>query len=793
MAKLFFGFVLLLACSLTLVSCSSLANPDATAEIFSVELDLEHEFFVSYEAGMVPRIFWAVRNVDSSISHYEVALGTSAGGTDTVGWEDVGNAFSHDFGRAGEAFKANLRTNLGYYASVRAAHWDGGYSEAVSAGPFQVPVSVAPAIAVPPPTDPTPNALPMPTPTPAPVRETTPSDAPMPAPTRRPTPMPTPTPAPIVLSMTLAGDPTPTSAPTATWNAGDSSTGVSRYEVALGTSMGGTEVLPWKNVGPDTSYRIRDGVDGVQVALDAKQDYYLSLRAVNDDGIVIAVANSRAWFLDVPYAFNIEGFSSVTQDAPNSFWGIRHPDSRYSHWDDSFEAYVVGSAAIDLYGALAEKFITGSSQVKILQTESGLPRLEGVTRLGAGESNSSHADAVASMLYDCEVSDTRQSYYRGCQTNPRKYAMTSAELGKRLNDFLLTAQTAHDFENAIFGEMQAPQVWSMAHAHPTSVDREGPYEQDEVAGLRLGDWIFARFNILAISPQPGSYGGNENPTLSGNYYNSIVVGRKSFNYTYPAQSSIDNTVGPHSKPDIVVAASNLAEASSWSVPTLAAAGSAFLGLANADPLLNGATQMQTMKAIILAGAGKNHLCPEATVEADGFCNGLPAPSEQWRWSNSESAPLDPTYGVGLFNYRNSFDILRAGRSIGWAESKAVGWDSQELADGSGINYTFAVGQPNDAFSLALTWNRDISVDSEGNLSAHLADFMVELRDGSGRIVGRSDDLGNNIEHIYVPGGLSVGQAYTISVTLKSSDVPVRYGLAWQVKDSALQNNLWVGE
>lgn len=109
MAKLFFGFVLLLACSLTLVSCSSLANPDATAEIFSVELDLEHKFFVSYEAGMVPRIFWAVRNVDSSISHYEVALGTSAGGTDTVGWEDVGNAFSHDFGRTGEAGQSRLK------------------------------------------------------------------------------------------------------------------------------------------------------------------------------------------------------------------------------------------------------------------------------------------------------------------------------------------------------------------------------------------------------------------------------------------------------------------------------------------------------------------------------------------------------------------------------------------------------------------------------------------------------------------------------------------------------------
>ena len=654
---------------------------------------------------------------------------------------------------------------------------------------------------VPPPSEPFPSPTarpraaptlePTPTPTPEATSEPTPrpTSEPIPAPTSPSTPTVLPTPMSISLSIVMANDQSSTSSPTAAWTAGDQSR-TAYYEVALGTSMGAADVLDWRNIGRVTSYRAQDSLNGVSLALDSNQDYYLSLRAIDNDGHVIGAASSQAWFIHAPYTFDIGRYTSVTQDATDSLWGIRHPDPRYSQWDENFEAYVSGSGALGLYVALGERVLTGSSRVNILQTESDFPKLESVIRLGDGEANSDHADAVASMLYDCEVFETRQSYYRGCQTNPQKYAMASLELGNRLNDFLLTTQNVHDFESAIFGEMQAPQVWSMAHAHPTSVDREGPFEQDQIASLRLGDWIFARFNILAISPQPGSYAENENPTLSGNYYNSIVVGKKSFNYTYPAQSSIDNVNSPRYKPDIVVAASNLAEASSWSVPTMAAAVSAFLGLAEDEPSLSGAAHMQSMKAIILAGAGKDHLCPESMIEVEGYCNGLPSPSEQWQWSNSESSPLDPTYGVGLFNYRNSFDILTAGRSVGGTESKDVGWDTQELAGGQRTDYTFTVSEAHDAFSLALTWNRDIAVEADGTLSSHLVDFKVELRDQNGVIVGRSDDPGNNIEHIYVPSGLSVGQIYTITVTLKSSDAPVRYGLAWQVRNSDQLNRLW---
>ena len=94
---------------------------------------------------------------------------------------------------------------------------------------------------------------------------------------------------------------------------------------------------------------------------------------------------------------NVSRYSLVTQDALDGFWGIRHPDPRYSQWDESFEAYVSGSAALDLYETLGERVLIGSSRVRILQTESDFPSLEGVIRLGTGEANSDHADAVASV------------------------------------------------------------------------------------------------------------------------------------------------------------------------------------------------------------------------------------------------------------------------------------------------------------------------------------------------------------------------------------------------------------
>ena len=72
----------------------------------------------------------------------------------------------------------------------------------------------------------------------------------------------------------------------------------------------------------------------------------------------------------------------------------------------------------------------------------------------------------------------------------------------------------------------------------------------------------------------------------------------------------------------------------------------------------------------------------------------------------------------------------------------------------------------------------------------MADFKVELLDGDNQLISRSDDAGNNIEHIYVPGGLKVEERYSIVVTLKSSETATRYGLAWQARNCALRHSVW---
>ena len=229
------------------------------------------------------------------------------------------------------------------------------------------------------------------------------------------------------------------------------------------------------------------------------------------------------------------------------------------------------------------------------------------------------------------------------------------------------------------------------------------------------------------------------------------------------------------------------------VLAVAASASVMLGLAYAEPHLAGARYAETMKGIILVGAGKDHLCPEQVIESDRFCNGLPSPETQWQWSNTEIAPLDPTYGAGLFNNHNSFEIPAAGRSpVGTpagVRSHATGWDTLELQERQTASYTFTPTNTHDSFSLALVWQRAVSVEDDGALTSDLPDFQVELRDRTGAMVGRSEDPANNVEHIYLPGSLTIGQSYTITVSLKTPAAPTHYGLAWQSCTDALKESL----
>lgn len=56
------------------------------------------------------------------------------------------------------------------------------------------------------------------------------------------------------------------------------------YEVSLGTSPGGGELLYWTDIGNVNTYQIIDGTDGASISLSAGTDYYFAVRAIDGLG-----------------------------------------------------------------------------------------------------------------------------------------------------------------------------------------------------------------------------------------------------------------------------------------------------------------------------------------------------------------------------------------------------------------------------------------------------------------------------------------------------------------------------
>ncbi len=65
----------------------------------------------------------------------------------------------------------------------------------------------------------------------------------------------------------------------AVWSATDTHSGISRYEYAVGTTSGGTDVKDWTSAGAATSYTIGG------LSLTIGSTYYISARAVNGEGL----------------------------------------------------------------------------------------------------------------------------------------------------------------------------------------------------------------------------------------------------------------------------------------------------------------------------------------------------------------------------------------------------------------------------------------------------------------------------------------------------------------------------
>ena len=172
---------------------------------------------------------------ESGISGYQYAIGTTAGGTQTVNWTSLGNVTT--------VTKTGLSLTNGqtYYFSVRAVNGVGLTGNATNSNGQKVD-STAPSA-------------------PAAVRDGTGAD------------------------ISTTGSTTQLSA---NWDASaDSESGVSGYQYAIGTAAGGTQTVNWTSLGNVTT------VTKTGLSLTVGQTYYFSVKAVNGAGLTGTATNSN--------------------------------------------------------------------------------------------------------------------------------------------------------------------------------------------------------------------------------------------------------------------------------------------------------------------------------------------------------------------------------------------------------------------------------------------------------------------------------------------------------------------
>ena len=97
---------------------------------------------------------------------------------------------------------------------------------------------------------------------------------------------------------------------TANWTGfSDALSGISGYEIAIGTTSGGTEVLAWTNVGNVTTYTKTD------LTLNQYTPYYISTRAQDAAGNYSSIATANGVILDWEPAIASIDFDSTTYNA----------------------------------------------------------------------------------------------------------------------------------------------------------------------------------------------------------------------------------------------------------------------------------------------------------------------------------------------------------------------------------------------------------------------------------------------------------------------------------------------
>lgn len=190
-----------------------------------------------------PSLSWsASQGVLTSVSYYEVALGTYPGASDVVSWTNIGNVTTYTFNGL------SLTNGSSYYAMIRAVDNDKRTSSLTNSSAFVVDTAA-------------------------------------------------PQPPTSVVDGNITTSTTAT--PSISWTASTSASSArfGGYELALGTSAGATDILNWIDVGNVTSYTPSSGF-----TLTNGSVYYATVRAYKTTALRSTVANGDGFAVNTTSA-----------------------------------------------------------------------------------------------------------------------------------------------------------------------------------------------------------------------------------------------------------------------------------------------------------------------------------------------------------------------------------------------------------------------------------------------------------------------------------------------------------
>jgi len=251
------------------------------------------------------------------------------------------------------------------------------------------------------------------------------------------------------------------------------------------------------------------------------------------------------------------------------------------------------------------------------------------------------------------------------------------------------------------------------------------------------------------------------PPLLATSYHSVAVGLTNGLHSQGGTQSFYDGQG-RIKPDVVAPD----YATSYATATTSSTTALLYEIANFDPLLEDAMNVEAMKAILMAGATKEEF-----------------PS----WSHTQTQPLDSVFGAGEVNVQNSYHILKGGKqNTGTVSPVALrGWNFSSIPGSSTQSYLIRVSDHSKMTKLSalLTWHRQYTATPWTNdfqTQPSLPNLNMRLYTSNGgspeTLIDASVSTIDNLEHIYqlelAPGD------YLLQV---ESDTTVDYGIAWRSK------------